>query len=241
MIGSSLKQGVCMTAQSVAVKLLRPTQIAVGMKLVKSKRKGLRERERKPQELVDFILANPIRVVAGPESQLYVIDHHHLAHALLGEGFKTAPVFVVADLSKLALPEFWREMESKAWVHPFDGKGRKKSIEKIPYDVADMQDDPYRSLSGFVRQEGGFNKTETPYMEFVWADYFRSKIELKVLKKDFDGAIRWAMKLAASPDAKALPGYVGKIAKPAATKAVKKKAVNGKGAEPAPAAAASGD
>ncbi len=203
-----------MSVQSVAVKLLRPTQIAVGMKLVKHKRKGLRERERKPQELVDFILANPIRVVQGPDSQLYVIDHHHLAHALIDEGFKTAPVVIVGDLSTFALPEFWCEMEGKAWVHPFDGKGRKKSIDKIPFDVPDMQDDPYRSLAGFVRLEGGFTKTETPYMEFVWADYFRSKIESKILKSDFETALRRAEKLAASPDASALPGYVGKKPKP---------------------------
>ena len=212
-----------MTVQSVAVKALRPTQIAVGMRLVKHKRKGLRERERKPQELVDFILSNPIRVVAGPDAQLYVIDHHHLAHALLDEGFKTAPVVIVDDLSTLALPEFWREMEGKAWVHPFDGKGRKKSIDKIPYDVPDMLDDPYRSLAGFVRLEGGFTKTETPYMEFVWADYFRTKIEPKVLKKDYEAAIRWAMKLAASDDAKALPGYVGKLPKPSTGRKLKSK------------------
>jgi hypothetical protein len=213
-----------MTVQSVAVKLLRPTQIAVGMKLVKHKRKGLRERERKPQELIDFILANPIRVVAGPEAQLYVIDHHHLAHALLDEGFKTAPVVVVGDLSTLALPEFWREMEGKAWVHPFDGKGRKKPLDRIPYDVADMQDDPYRSLAGFVRLEGGFSKTDTPYMEFVWADYFRSKIVPKILKDDFEAALRMARKLAASADAKLLPGFVGQLPKPSTAKKLKSKA-----------------
>jgi hypothetical protein len=212
-----------MTVQSVAVKLLRPTQIAVGMKLVKHKRKGLRERERKPQELVDFILANPIRAVLGPNAHLYVIDHHHLAHALLDEGFKTAPVVIAGDLSTFAEPEFWREMEGKAWVHPFDGKGRKKSIDKIPFDVPDMEDDPYRSLAGFVRLEGGFEKTDTPYMEFVWADYFRDKIEAKVLKNDFETALRMARKLAASDGAKALPGFVGVVAKPDSPKKSKKK------------------
>lgn len=202
-----------MTVQSVAVKLLRPTQIAVGMKLVKYKRKGLRERERKPQELVDFILANPIRVVAGPDDQLYVIDHHHLAHALIDEGFKTAPVEIAGDLSKLSMPEFWLQMEGKVWVHPYDGKGRKCSIAKIPYDVPDMEDDPYRSLAGFVRLEGGYSKTDTPYMEFTWADYFRGRIEPKALKRDFDSALSLAKKLAAADDAKALPGYVGKLPK----------------------------
>ena len=48
-----------MAVQSIAVKALRPTQIAVGKLMVKAKRAGLVERERKPQELVDFILANP--------------------------------------------------------------------------------------------------------------------------------------------------------------------------------------
>ena len=212
-----------MTVQSVAVKLLRPTQIAVGMKLVKHKRKGLRERERKPQELVDFILANPIRVVAGPDAQLYVIDHHHLAHALIDEGFKTAPVIIAGDFSTFALPEFWREMEGKAWVHPYDGKGRKRSIDKIPYDVPDMEDDPYRSLAGFVRLEGGFNKTDTPYMEFVWADFYRSRIESKVLKSDYEAALHMARKLAASDDARALPGFVGPLPKPTTGKKFKTK------------------
>ena len=214
-----------MTIQSVAVKLLRPTQIAVGMKLVKHKRKGLRERERKPQELVDFILANPIRAVLGPDDQLYVVDHHHLAHALLDVGFKTAPVVIIGDLSNFAMPEFWLEMEGKAWVHPFDGKGRKRPIDKIPFDVPDMQDDPYRSLAGFVRLEGGFTKTDTPYMEFVWADYFRGKIAAKILKNDFESALRQAKKLAASDDANALPGYVGKLPKPRTGKKAEVKAL----------------
>ena len=42
-----------MPLQSIAVKLLRPTQIAVGQRLVKLKRKGLRGFERQPQELVE--------------------------------------------------------------------------------------------------------------------------------------------------------------------------------------------
>jgi len=199
-----------MTTQSVLVKNLRPTQIAVGYKLVKAKRKGLRERERKPQELVDFIIANPIRVVAGPADQLYVVDHHHLAHALLNEGFKTAPVVVLADLSKLSAPEFWKQMEGKAWLHPFDSKGHEKPITAIPNKVTKMEDDPYRSLAGFVRLEGGFEKSQTPFAEFVWADYYRKKISLKELKKDFDGALKRAKKMASNKDAGALPGYIKK-------------------------------
>jgi hypothetical protein len=196
-----------MTVQSIAVKLLRPTQIAVGKRLVKMKRKGLRDRERKPQELVDFILANPLRVVLGPNDEIHIIDHHHLGYALMKEGFKTAPVLVEADLSKLALPEFWTTMEGKAWVHPFDGKGKLRKISDIPDDLMDMEDDPYRSLAGVVRQEGGFTKTLAPYMEFVWADYFRPLIKLKTLNADFSGSVKKAMALATAAGAAQLPGY----------------------------------
>ena len=196
-----------MTVQSIAVKTLRPTQIAVGMKLVKAKRKGLRARERKPQELVQFILENPIRIVAGPAGYLYVVDHHHLAHALLDEGFETAPVVVLDDFSTLTTAEFWKQMEAKGWVHPFDGKGRKKALRNIPRKVKDLEDDPYRSLAGFVREGGGFQKTLTPYAEFVWADFYRTRIALKLVKRDFAQALQQASLLATSANASALPGY----------------------------------
>jgi len=75
-----------------------------------------------------------------------------------------------------------------------------------------MEDDPYRSLAGFVRMEGGFQKTTTPYAEFVWADYYRKQIPLKLLKKNFDKALQWATRLAATPEVSNLPGYVAKSA-----------------------------
>ena len=196
-----------MAIQSIAVKALRPTQIAVGKILVKAKRKGLVERERKPQELVDYILANPIRVVSGPNETHYIVDHHHLGLALLKEKFKTAPVEVLADCSKLSITEFWATMEGKQWVHPFDGKGKKCQISDIPKKLADMEDDPYRSLAGYVRQEGGFTKTQTPYMEFTWADYYRPLISLKIIRNNFHEAVQLAMKLALDAAAAKLPGF----------------------------------
>ncbi len=71
----------------------------------------------------------------------------------------------------------------------------------------DMEDDPYRRLSGVVRQEGGFVKTLTPYMEFVWADYFRPLIKLKSLNADFNRSVNMAMAFAAAPEAATLPDY----------------------------------
>ena len=206
-----------MTVQSIAVKALRPTQIAVGMKLVKAKRRGLRSLEGKPQELVNFILANPLRVVAGPSKLFFIIDHHHLAHALLDEGFKTAPMEMMGDLSTLSMAEFWKQMDAKGWVYPHDGKGRKRAVGSIPRKVKDLEDDPYRSLAGLVREGGGFLKSQTPYAEFLWADFYRTRIPMKVVKKDFTKALARAKRMASSADAAMLPGYtvqgVAKVSK----------------------------
>ena len=206
-----------MTVQSIAVKALRPTQMAVGVKLVKAKRKGLRALEGKPQELVNFILANPLRVVAGPSKLFFIIDHHHLAHALLDEGFKTAPMVIMGDLSTLAMAEFWKQMATRGWVYPYDGKGRKRTVRSIPRKVKDLQDDPYRSLAGMVREGGGFLKSQTPYAEFLWADFYRTRIPMKVVKKDFGKALTQAKRMASLADAAKLPGYtaqpVAKVSK----------------------------
>jgi len=199
-----------MDVRSVKVKSLRPTQIAVGLKLVKAKRKGLRAEIKRPSELVDYILLHPIRVVSGPDDLLYVVDHHHLAHALLDEGFDTAPVVVLHDFSKIPMRSFWREMEKRAWVYPYDGDGKKQPLSAIPKKIYHMQDDAYRSLAGFVRRQGGFSKTLTPYVEFRWAQFLREHVPAKVVKKNFNKAVKLAMDAAISPLAKDLPGFVRK-------------------------------
>jgi hypothetical protein len=195
--------------QSIRVKTLRPTQIAVGRLLVKIKRRDLRERLKQPQELVDYIVANPIRVVLGPEGRAYIIDHHHLGQALLKEGFKTVPLMVEDDLSKLTPDVFWRTMEERRWVYPFDGRGQRRSIRDIPKRLEDMEDDPYRSLAARVRNAGGFEKTSAPYVEFRWANYFRPLIKSSLIKRDFDKALKKAIALAGQSDARDLPGYIG--------------------------------
>lgn len=60
---------------------LHPTQITVGMREVKAKRKCWREEGGKKG--AEF--KHMIPVVLGPKDRHYVIDHHHLARALHDE------------------------------------------------------------------------------------------------------------------------------------------------------------
>ena len=92
--------------ENVEISRLRPTQLTVGMLEVKVKRKRLRGLEKRPGELVAYILEVPIRVVLGPLGRVYVIDHHHLGLALLKEGFQTAPMEIEADFSHLRIRSF---------------------------------------------------------------------------------------------------------------------------------------
>ena len=87
--------------ENVAISKLRPTQLTIGMLEVKHKHKRLRALEKRPSELVGFILEMPIRVVLWPNKCAYVIDHHHLALGLLKEHFETAPMEIEADVSHL--------------------------------------------------------------------------------------------------------------------------------------------
>ena len=116
---------------------------------------------------------------------------------------------VVADLSQLKKDEFWVLADNKGWCHPYDADGVRRAFSDIPETIADMIDDPYRSLAGELRRSGGYAKDTTPFSEFIWADFLRRRIKPKRLKDDFETTVKAAMDLAKSPDAAHLPGWCG--------------------------------
>jgi hypothetical protein len=193
----------------VPINSLRPTQITVGMREVKAKRK--RWREIGGKKGAEFLGKHMIPVVLGPKDRHYVIDHHHLSRALHDEGVKNVLVTVVAKLSKLDPDTFWFVMDNHNWMHPFDDQGRRRPYKDLPKSVADLVDDPYRSLAGELRRAGGFAKDTTPFSEFLWADFFRRRIKRKLIEDDFDHAIESALQLARSQDADYLPGWCGPV------------------------------
>jgi hypothetical protein len=191
----------------VSIMDLRPTQITVGMREVKAKRKAWRDTSNKKGE--KFLGKHMIPVILGPRERHYVIDHHHLARALHDEGVKDVAVTIVANLSKLELDSFWFVMDNRNWMHPFDAEGRRRDYHDIPKDVTALVDDPFRSLAGELRRVGGFAKDTTPFSEFIWADFLRRRMKRKSVEKDFNGALEMALELAKSEDAGYLPGWCG--------------------------------
>ena len=191
----------------VAVKELRPTQITVGMREVGIKRQMIRQQS--ASETGTFLGRHMVPVVLGPKRRNYVVDHHHLARALLEEGVEDVLVTVTSDLSDLDKDAFLTVLDNRGWMHPFDANGKRQTYDAIPKNMADLVDDPYRSLAGELRRQGGFAKDTTPFSEFLWADFLRRKLSRKAVDSDFDKALERAMSAAKSKDAVYLPGWCG--------------------------------
>jgi hypothetical protein len=189
------------------IQSLYPTQLTVGMLEVEVKRKRLIELS--PEQREAFLEAHPMPVVIGPAYRLYITDHHHLARAALEARVKEACFSVEADFSSMRPDKFWLEMNKRSWVHPLDENGVRHSYSFLPENLKKLVDDVYRSLAGFVRDAGGFRKTDAAFVEFIWADFFRRNIAIEEVTSDFRGAVRHAKRLAQSPLAKRIPGYAG--------------------------------
>lgn len=191
----------------VAISELRPTQISVGLREVAEKQRQWREQA--GDKGSEFLGRHMIPVVLGPKERHYIVDHHHLCRALHEEKVEHILVNVVADLRSLTKREFWIYLDNRAWCHPYDAKGERRDFASIPRSVAEMTDDPYRSLAGELRRAGGFAKDLTPFSEFIWADFLRRRVPLKLLGANFPAALARALKLAKRVDASHLPGWCG--------------------------------
>ena len=198
--------------QPIPILSLRPTQMTVGMIEVKEKRKRLREywkQHKSKTKQGEFLGRHMIPVVLGPDGHYYVVDHHHLARALHEEGVKDVLVTVIGDLTMVDKDAFWGVLDNHKWVYPYDAKGERHHFKDIPKTVADLKDDPFRSLAGELRRVGGFAKDTTPFSEFLWADFLRRKIPRKNVDANFEKSIEKALGFARSKDAVYLPGWCG--------------------------------
>jgi hypothetical protein len=191
---------------------LKPTQFAVGILEIESKIKEIEKLgKNKRKKLIDD---NPIPIVLSPDGEAYLVDHHHFVLALSCVGVKKARVEVLHDLSrsKLSFVNFWKWMKKNGFYYPFCqfGEGPRNPLY-LPAEIRGLADDPYRSLAWFCRQKGAYDKTDTTFAEFKWANFFRKK---KLLdrhgRKGIDRALNKAIKLAKSEEARRLPGYIGK-------------------------------
>jgi hypothetical protein len=191
--------------QFAQVKSLCPTQLTVGFLEVEAKRKRLAALSGKDQAAM--LQDHPMPVVIGPGKKLYITDHHHLARAAFDLKIDQACFEVDEDFSSMSQDKFWAEMDKQSWVHPLDHNGVRHRYGSIPPTLDKLVDDVYRSVAGFVRDAGGYDKTHTAFAEFIWADFFRRQIPIEDVTEDFKSAVKRGIDLARSPLAKRIPGF----------------------------------
>jgi hypothetical protein len=139
-----------------------------------------------------------------------VTDHHHLGRAALEAGLTTAFFQIDADLSDYSPGDFWKQMNKNHWVHPLDENGVRHYCTRIPSQLDGLVDDVYRSIAGYVRDAGGYDKVPEAFAEFVWADFFRRAIPVELVRADFHAAVQEAIPLAQGRYARSMPGFNGK-------------------------------
>jgi hypothetical protein len=188
-----------------SIKTLCPTQLTIGMIEVEVKRKALWALSTKDQTA--FLQTHPMPAVIGPDKKLYITDHHHLGRAALEAKIEQAWFEVEDDMSSLSQGQFWIEMDKHSWVHPLDQHGVRHRYEFIPERLDQLVDDIYRSIAGFVRDAGGFDKTDTAFAEFIWADFFRRNIPVEDVIANFEDGVKRGRQLARSTLAKGIPGF----------------------------------
>jgi hypothetical protein len=187
--------------------LLRPTQMAVGMRSVTRKLHKIERRADKPKRIEKVLLRRPIPAVYGPGGGLFIVDHHHFGMALSLAEIESAYVHIIADASDFSRATFWKRMEADGRLHLYDERGRRVAPSLLPESLGELRHDPFRDLAWDVREADGFYKVAEPYAEFRWANFFRGRIPASIIQHDPKAAIRMALKLSRSRDAARLPGY----------------------------------
>ena len=157
-----------------------------------------------------MLSGKPIPTVKGPGGELFMIDNHHFGLALWQAEVDHAYARILDDRSDLAPETFWRSMESDGCLYPYDESGRRVEPAHLPIWLHALRHDPYRDLAWVVREAGGFRKVRVPFAEFRWANFFRERIALRLVRHDHDAAVNSAMALCRCPQANGLPGYVAR-------------------------------
>jgi hypothetical protein len=211
---------------------LLPTQNAVGMDEVNAKVAKIKDK--KGEQLVDYLLQRTVPIIIGNSGRFYLIDHHHLSISLWrAKGDMEIPVEVTRNWNPIAGDRFWKAMAANNWVYPFDALGAGPSNPAtLKQHVNDLDNDLYRSLSWVVRERYGYVKdpSNAIFAEFKWGSFFRTRVifdeQLTCQKKcmemtledirkadpdDYADKVAYALYLASSPEAAGLPGFVGRL------------------------------
>lgn len=192
---------------------IHPTQFALGMISIKKKKAKVEKYARKGK-IEKYLNKKIAPAIIGPDHMFYIIDRHHtsysILHAKINSKDKMLYLKIVKDWSHLSFKEFSTEMIQHNFVWLKDENHQLRNFHELPAHINHLGDDPYRSLAWMVRKKDGFKKTGLSFQEFYWGIFYKQQgIKLTDSnEQDLNDYLSYALKLASSPLASHLPGYI---------------------------------
>lgn len=207
----SAQESLC----SVTFEQIHPTQFVLGNLSIQSKTKKI-ELMYKEGKIEKYLQKKYAPAVIGPNGLYYILDRHHTSYSILNSKistrYKKLYIKVMHNWSRLSNNEFSKKMIANKLVWLKDENHKDRKFSELPKHINNLGDDPYRSLAWSVRKKGGFKKTAISFQEFYWGMFFKNQgIELRSSDENAVKAVlNQALKLAKSPAASNLPGYLAK-------------------------------
>jgi len=196
-----------MSLEMVKIRKLRPTQMTLGLREVSERAEKMKKYS--PEKFQKLLEDKAAPYVLGPGGDMYIVDHHHLARALLAIDQDEMRLGEQKDdLSHLPVKSFWLEMERRDFCWPIDADGNRRPYAAIPVGIEDLTDNIWRSMARELRGKA-YKNLDTPFQEFMWGDYFRTFMSRRLIETSYKDAVDLAARLARLSEAQDLPGYEG--------------------------------
>ncbi len=160
---------------------LRPTQGNVGAIQVQCK--SYKFQQKSGSDMGDYLneFNHHVPAIVGPDGNFYMTDHHHMTTAMWVTQTKydqhtswhmRVDVLETYYGSAMTMDEFWDYMVKNNFAYLYNN-GQSIKWDQLPTSVDTLTDDPYRSQSGFQKNDGlyGYIKPANNamfFLEFKW-------------------------------------------------------------------------
>jgi len=194
----------------VRVADLQPTQMCVGLAEVRSRQRDFSGETR--DERKTYLASKPVPLVKGPGGSFWMVDRHHRLRGLVElDPDATAYGYVVLELAQASRPDVLAELHRRGWLYLYDGRGvGPLPATALPTRLADLLDDPYRSLVWKLKREKRIAAQPLiPFHEFRWGAWLRRRPLPPFNSERLEPALATARALVVSPAASHLAGWTG--------------------------------
>jgi hypothetical protein len=194
----------------VAIADLHPTQMCVGLAEVRSRQADFSHET--PEQRLRYLRSKPVPLVRARSGALWMVDRHHRLRGLVElDPGAMAFGYLVLDLADADPSAVLAELQGRGWLYLHDGRGHGPlAPAALPDRLADLQDDPYRSLVWKLKKEGMIAPAPLiPFHEFRWGAWLRRRPLPPFSSAHLTPALATARSLVRSRAASHLAGWKG--------------------------------